>query len=99
MSNKRNGTIHGTIIRDIFAVDSIDDLRDINLAIKQRWSELDAREALNFKIGDSVKFNSRKRGGILTGIVKKVNRKTVAVLVGSVTWRVTPSLLTHKDAA
>jgi hypothetical protein len=89
-----------TIIRDIFAVATIDELRDINLALKQRWNELDARVALNFKVGDSVKFNAKRRGSHI-GIVKKVNRKTVSVLVGNTTWRVTPSLLApmHENAA
>ena len=95
MSN-RNATI-----KAIFAVDSIDDLRDINLALKQRWSELESRGVLNFKVGDSVKFTSRKRGGVQVGIVTKVNRKTIAVKVGNVNWRVTPSVLSplHKNAA
>ena len=95
MSN-RNATI-----KAIFAVDSIDDLRDINLALKQRWSELESRGVLNFKVGDSVKFTSRKRGGLQVGIVTKINRKTIAVKVGHVQWRVTPSVLSplHKSAA
>ena len=95
MSN-RNATI-----KAIFAVDSIDDLRDINLALKQRWSELESRGVLNFKVGDSVKFTARKRGGVQHGIVTKVNRKTVSVLVRNTTWRVTASLLSplHKNAA
>lgn len=97
MSNSRN-----TIIRDIFNVASIDDLRDIQRAVNQRWGELESRGALNFKIGDSVKFTSRKRGGgVQVGTVKKINRKTIAVVVGNVTWRVTPSLLSplHENAA
>jgi len=94
-------TKRNTIIRDIYSVDSIDTLRDIQLAINQRRGELESRGALNFKIGDSVKFTSNKRGGIQIGIVKKINRKTIAVVVGNVTWRVTPSLLSplHKSAA
>ncbi len=81
------------IIRDIFAVDNLDALRDLQQAVNQRWSELESRGALNFKVGDSVKFTSRKRGGVQVGIVKKINRKTIAILVGNVTWRVSPSLL------
>ncbi len=94
-------TKRNDIIRDIFAVDSIEDLRDIQRTITQRRSELESRGALNFKIGDSVKFTSRRHGGIQVGTVKKINRKTIAVVVGNVTWRVTPSLLTplHKNAA
>ncbi len=96
MSNPRN-----TIIRDIFNVATIDDLRDINLAIKQRWSELESRAGLNFKVGDSVQFISRKRGGVQVGVITKINRKTIAVRVGYATWRVPPTMLslTHKSAA
>ena len=96
MTNPRNN-----IIRDIFNVATIDDLRDINLAIKQRWSELESRAGLNFKVGDSVKFTSRKRGGVQVGVVTKVNRKTIAVRVGCVTWRVPPTMLSavRKSAA
>ena len=87
-------TKRNSIISDIYSVDSIECLRSIQLAVNQRRSELESRGALNFKIGDSVKFTSRKRGGMTcTGIVKKINRKTIAVVVGNVTWRVTPSLL------
>ncbi len=95
MSN-RNETI-----KAIFAVDSIEDLRDIQKALNQRWTELESRQSLNFKIGDSVKFTSRKRGGVQIGIVKKINRKTIAILVGNVTWRVSPSLLSplHENAS
>ena len=95
MSN-RNATI-----KSIFAVDSIEDLRDIQKALNQRWTELESRESLNFKVGDSVKFTSRKRGGVQIGIVKKINRKTIAIAVGNVTWRVSPSLLSplHENAS
>ncbi len=81
------------IIRDIYGVDSIEGLRDIQRAVNQRRNELESRGALNFKVGDSVKFATPKRGSQV-GIIKKINRKTIAVLVGNVTWRVTPSFLT-----
>ncbi len=81
-----------TIIREIYGVDTIDGLRDIQRAVNQRRSELESRSALEFKIGDSVKFGTKCRG-TQEGIVKKINRKTVAVLVGGITWRVSPSLL------
>ncbi len=86
-------TKRNALIRDIFNVDTIDSLRDIQKALNQRWTELESRQSLNFKIGDSVKFTSRKRGGVVVGTVKKINRKTIAIVVGNVTWRVSPSLL------
>ncbi|MEK0340271.1 MAG: hypothetical protein QQN46_08670 [Nitrosopumilus sp.] len=94
-------TKRNSIISDIYSVDSIECLRSIQLAVNQRRSELESRGALNFKIGDSVKFTSRRHGGIQVGTVKKINRKTIAVVVGNVIWRVTPSLLSplHKSAA
>ena len=82
-----------TIICGIYEVNSIEGLRDIQRAVNQRRNELESRGALNFKIGDSVKFATPKRG-TQVGIVKKINRKTIAVVVGNVTWRVTPSFLT-----
>ncbi len=95
MSNSRN-----TIIRDIFNIASIEDLRDIGLAISQRRNELESRNALNFKIGDSVSFNAKRRG-VQVGTIVKINRKTIAVKVGNIVWRVTPSFLSplHENAA
>ncbi len=97
MSNTRN-----TIVSNIFNVNSLDDLRYISQAIKQRWGELESRGTLNFRVGNSVKFTSRKQGGrILAGIVVKVNRKTISVRVDNTVWRVTPSLLSplHENAS
>lgn len=86
-------TKRNAVFNYIYNVDTIDSLRDIQKALNQRWTELESRNALSFKVGDSVKFTSRKRGGVLIGIVKKINRKTIAITVGNVTWRVSPSLL------
>lgn len=100
MSNTRN-----TIVSNIFNVNSLDDLRDISQAIKQRWGELESRGTLNFRVGNSVKFPDRN-GSMFTGIVVKVNRKSVNVKVQQasgiqVTYRVAPSLLTplHENAS
>lgn len=95
MSNTRN-----TIVSNIFNVNSLDDLRYIQNAVRQRWGELESRGTLNFRVGNSVKFTSRN-GTILTGIVVKVNRKTISVRVDNVVWRVTPSLLSplHENAS
>lgn len=49
-----------------------------------------ARESL--KVGVVVRFQSKSRG-MQEGEVKKINRKSVKVKVGSVNWSVSPSLL------
>ena len=38
------------IIRDIYGVDSIEGLRDIQRAVNQRRNELESRGALSFKV-------------------------------------------------
>lgn len=44
------------------------------------------------KLGDEVMFDARSRG-IKVGILVKKNAKTFNVLVGSTTWKVSPTLL------
>lgn len=51
-----------------------------------------AKEANRFNVGDDVSFNDRK-GSKMTGVVIKVNRKTVKVKTGQMIWSVSPSLL------
>ena len=46
----------------------------------------------NFCVGDKVRFDAKTRG-IKDGILIKKNAKTFQVLVGSVTWKVSPALL------
>lgn len=48
------------------------------------WNEL--------KIGDKVSFDAKTRG-LKHGVLIKKNSKTYQVLVGSVTWKVSPTLL------
>lgn len=48
------------------------------------WNEL--------KLGDQVMFDAKTRG-IKRGVLIKKNSKTYQVLVGSVTWKVSPTLL------
>lgn len=44
------------------------------------------------KVGDQVQFDAKSRG-VKTGILIKKNPKTFQVLVGSTTWKVSPTLL------
>ena len=46
----------------------------------------------DLKIGDEVQFDAKSRG-LKRGILIKKNPKTFQVLVGSVTWKVSPTLL------
>ena len=72
------------------------DRTDLNLVTnlhKQTSRFLVAREASKFVIGDTVQFTST-RGRLIEGIVEKVNRKTINISTSTVSWRVSPSLLT-----
>ena len=72
------------------------DRADLNLVTdlhKQTSRFLAAREASKFTIGDTVRFTST-RGRLIEGIVEKVNRKTINISTSTVSWRVSPSLLT-----
>jgi hypothetical protein len=46
----------------------------------------------DLKLGDEVTFNAGARG-IKIGILIKKNPKTFNILVGSTTWKVSPTLL------
>jgi hypothetical protein len=46
----------------------------------------------DLKIGDEVQFDAKSRG-VKRGILIKKNPKTFQILVGSVTWKVSPTLL------
>jgi hypothetical protein len=51
-----------------------------------------AKVKVSFQIGDEVQFDAKSRG-MKRGILIKKNPKTFQVLVGSVTWKVSPTLL------
>lgn len=86
------------VCRDILKMDSLDDIRtlskQINAAIKMRYSELQRHKAFSLGVGARVEF-SDKLGNKVTGVVQKINPKTVMVKADrtSTVWRVTPSLL------
>ena len=77
----------------IFAIDSIQELKEAQAALTVRWRELERMTAVRFTPGDIVTFND-KLGRPLRGSVVKVNTKTVKVLtMGGMKWSVSPSLL------
>jgi hypothetical protein len=90
------------IIAKMREVDSFDDLKVINAALRDRWKELQRpiraemddkirRAASEFRIGQKVQFTHK--GVPITGEVTKINSKTISVKTGAGVWNVTPTLL------
>ena len=71
------------------------DMATINALIKEikaRQSAIQNETADAFRVGQSVVFDTKD--GDLSGIIEKINRKTVIVRTDAhQTWRVSPSLL------
>ena len=74
-------------------VENMDELRCVAEMYRQTSRKIQLLESLQFKKGDKVKFADRRRGTIVEGTVTKVNSKTIVVLAGNTSWRVSPSLL------
>ncbi len=69
-------------------------LNQVIEAIKLKRTHLAKQTARTFMIGDVVSFTG-KRGELVTGVITKVNPKTMIVKSKSgIQWRVTASLLT-----
>ncbi len=77
------------ILALINKIDNVGVLTSIAWHAKYR---ADALAKTDFKIGDQVQFDAKTRG-FQRGILIKKNAKTFQVLVGSVKWKVSPSLL------
>jgi hypothetical protein len=82
-----------SITKAIFAIDSIESLREAQNALNVRYRELQSRAARTFIKGDKVSFRSNRTGEFVTGIVEKINQKTVSVRTPTANWKVSPSLL------
>ena len=79
---------------DISTLD-IGELRALNRAVIERINILNRVSLDGFKIGEAVSFNAR--GDEITGIVLKINKKSVSVRTSKGTWRVSPSLLSRVE--
>jgi len=66
---------------------------DLMMVAKSAQQRATNATKVALKIGDEVQFDAKSRG-IKRGILIKKNPKTFQVLVGSTTWKVTPTLLT-----
>ena len=71
---------------------NMDELNAIIALVRDRQRSIQTEIGTSFQVGDSVYFNDR-RGAKVTGIIKKINRKTIKVDTGGYLWSVSPSLL------
>jgi len=82
-----------TLNNMIFAINSIEELKEAQAALTVRWRELERMTAVRYIPGDFVSFTD-KSGCLLRGCVVKVNTKTIKVRTTNGTkWTVSPSLL------
>lgn len=65
---------------------------DLMMVAKSAQQRANNASKLALKVGDRVEFDAKSRG-MQYGILIKKNPKTFQVLVGSVTWKVSPTLL------
>ena len=77
---------------------TIEELRELNRIVYEAIRARETNVADTFLVGDRVKFTA-KDGRTITGIVHKINLKTIKVKSIDVMWIVTPSLLTLVERA
>ena len=70
-----------------------DDIEHIVSAVRNRREMLSIKAKAQFRIGDRVKFFSRRSQEEVEGTVDKINRKRIVVSVGAVSWTVPPTML------
>jgi len=71
---------------------SNDEINQVVEAIKLQRTYNARQTARALSVGDTVSFTGRG-GATVTGVVEKINRKTVIVKEGFTKWKVTASLL------
>jgi len=90
-------------ITAIYALESMDELRDIYDAIRNKETQLSRANIRKITKGDVVSFTART-GHRVVGVVSKVNRKTVEVRAGELTsmfatqYKVPASMLKVEEA-
>ena len=62
-------------------------------AVRGRREMLSIRAKAKFRVGDRVKFFSRRSQEDVEGTVHKINRKKIVVSVGAISWTVPPTML------
>ena len=83
-----------SIITGIYKIDSYTDYKDVVYALKEVKKNFAENQRRSFSIGDHVGW--KHNYSMLTGVVEKVNPKTIGVAQdgGRYHWRITPLLLT-----
>jgi small-conductance mechanosensitive channel len=71
---------------------TVEDIQDASNILKNRLSEIERVLAVAFGVGDTVSFTARKVNH--TGVIEKINAKSITVNVSGRTWTVAPSYLT-----
>jgi hypothetical protein len=82
--------INSAILYGDFTNDQLNSIVD---AIKYRRAQLTQQNKRSFRIGDSVKFTSTKRGMTITGTVNKIAIKYITVTSSQGVWRVPANML------
>ena len=80
------------VVDAVMQMDS-DDIEHVISAVRSRRDMISIRAKAKFRIGDRVKFFSRRNQEEVEGTVHKINRKKIQVSVGAVTWTVPPTML------
>ncbi len=82
-------------IKSLFQTVSLDDLNEIAEMYQLRRTWLNNQARRSFVVGESVSF--KNNGRTITGVIKKINPKTVVVTVNrgghSESWKVSASYL------
>ena len=85
------------IVDSIMQMDS-DDIEHVGNAVRSRREMLSIKAKAQFRIGDRVKFFSRRSQEEIEGTVHKINRKKIVVSVGAISWTVPPTMLERIDS-
>ena len=85
------------IVDSIMQMDS-DDIEHVVNAVRSRREMLSIKAKAQFRIGDRVKFFSRRSQEEIEGTVHKINRKKIVVSVGAISWTVPPTMLERIDS-
>ena len=80
------------VVDAVMQMDS-NDIEHVISAVRSRRDMISIRAKAQFRIGDRVKFFSRRNQEEVEGTVHKINRKKIQVSVGAITWTVPPTML------
>ena len=85
------------VVDAVMQMDS-NDIEHVISAVRSRRDMISIRAKAQFRIGDRVKFFSRRNQEEVEGTVHKINRKKIQVSVGAITWTVPPTMLERIDS-